>query len=95
MVAEKNRVWRLPDIKRIMKLLPDSRQTLFFSATMPKDVRQLANKILKNPITVQIGLIAPAKTGAYCASFNQPTGQSTDQPEYFAPIEIPFQLVVS
>ena len=52
----------LPDIRRILKLLPNKRQTLFFSATMPKDIRQLADKILKNPVTVQIGMIAPAKT---------------------------------
>ena len=52
----------LPDIKRILKLVPARRQTLFFSATMPKDIRQLAGSILKQPVTVQIGLIAPAKT---------------------------------
>ncbi len=52
----------LPDIRRILKLLPAQRQTLFFSATMPKDIRKLAGQILKNPATVQIGKIAPAKT---------------------------------
>ena len=52
----------LPDIRRILKLLPAQRQTLFFSATMPEDIRKLADNILKDPITVQIGKIAPAKT---------------------------------
>jgi len=52
----------LPDIRRILKLLPDRRQTLFFSATMPADIRKLADQILKTPATVQIGKIAPAKT---------------------------------
>jgi ATP-dependent RNA helicase RhlE len=52
----------LPDIRRILKLLPTRRQTLFFSATMPRDIRQLSSQILKDPITVQIGIIAPAKT---------------------------------
>jgi ATP-dependent RNA helicase RhlE len=52
----------LPDIRRILKLLPRERQTLFFSATMPRDARRLANTILVNPVTVQIGMIAPAKT---------------------------------
>ncbi|NOZ48923.1 MAG: DEAD/DEAH box helicase [Chloroflexi bacterium] len=52
----------LPDIRRILKLLPTRRQTLFFSATMPADIRKLADSILKNPVTVQIGKIAPAKT---------------------------------
>jgi ATP-dependent RNA helicase RhlE len=52
----------LPDIRRILKLLPDQRQTLFFSATMPPDIRELADRILDDPVTVQIGTIAPAKT---------------------------------
>jgi len=52
----------LPDIRRIIKLLPEKRQALFFSATMPKDIRKLADKILVNHATVQIGMIAPAKT---------------------------------
>lgn len=52
----------LPDIRRILKALPTKRQTLFFSATMPDDIRQLADHILHNPVTVQIGAIAPAKS---------------------------------
>ena len=52
----------LPDVRRILKYLPRQRQTLFFSATMPEDIRVLADKILNDPVTVQIGLIAPAKT---------------------------------
>jgi ATP-dependent RNA helicase RhlE len=52
----------LPDIRRILKYLPTRRQTLFFAATMPEDIRILANEILNNPATVQIGMIAPAQT---------------------------------
>lgn len=52
----------LPDIRRILKQLPNERQTLFFSATMPNDIRHLADTILDNPVTVQIGMIAPAET---------------------------------
>jgi ATP-dependent RNA helicase RhlE len=52
----------LPDIRRILKLVPARRQTLFFSATMPDDIRELAGSILKDPVTVQIGVIAPANT---------------------------------
>ena len=52
----------LPDIRRIIKLIPDKRQTLFFSATMPKEIRRLVEDILDDPVTVQIGMIAPAKT---------------------------------
>ncbi len=52
----------LPDIRRIIKLLPRKRQTLFFSATMPDDIRELSDDFLQSPVTVQIGMIAPAKT---------------------------------
>jgi ATP-dependent RNA helicase RhlE len=52
----------LPDIRRILKVLPARRQTLFFSATMPNDIRELADRILHNPIRVQIGVIAPVET---------------------------------
>ena len=52
----------LPDIRRILKLVPVKRQTLFFSATMPDDIRKLADSILHDPVTVQIGVIAPPKS---------------------------------
>ena len=52
----------LPDIRRILRHVPAKRQTLFFSATMPEDIRALAGDILTNPATVQIGMIAPAET---------------------------------
>jgi ATP-dependent RNA helicase RhlE len=52
----------LPDIRRILKLVPTRRQTLFFSATMPDEIRQLADGILRDPVTVQIGVIAPPKS---------------------------------
>jgi len=52
----------LPDVQRILNHVPSKRQTLFFSATMPKEIRALAVKILKDPETIQIGAIAPAKT---------------------------------
>jgi ATP-dependent RNA helicase RhlE len=52
----------LPDIRRILKLVPNRKQTLFFSATMPDDIRDLSDSMLKDPITVQIGMVAPAQT---------------------------------
>ena len=52
----------LPDIRRIIRLLPKVRQNLFFSATMPDDIRGLADEVLVEPVTVQVDLIAPAKT---------------------------------
>ena len=52
----------LPDIRRILRSLPPERQTLMFSATMPRDIQKLAQEALKEPKTVQVDLIAPAKT---------------------------------
>ncbi len=42
------------DVKRIIVRLPAKRQTLFFSATMPPDIQQLANSILTNPVKVEV-----------------------------------------
>lgn len=42
------------DIKRVLKLVPERRQTLFFSATMPKDIQSLADSILNNPVKVEV-----------------------------------------
>jgi ATP-dependent RNA helicase RhlE len=53
---------RLLDLRRILSHLPPQRQTLFFSATMPADIRSLANSILKNPVPMQIGAMAPVET---------------------------------
>ena len=39
----------IPDIERICKLLPPSRQTLFFSATMPPEIQKLTEQFLRNP----------------------------------------------
>ena len=52
----------LPNLKEILKSLPDKRQTLMFSATMPAEIRKLANEILQQPKTVQIANTAPVST---------------------------------
>jgi len=52
----------LPDIQSILRCLLRQRQTLLFSATMPDDIRHLAQNILHDPVTVQIGRIMPATT---------------------------------
>ncbi|MEM7696552.1 MAG: DEAD/DEAH box helicase [Pseudomonadota bacterium] len=44
----------IPDIERICKLLPISRQTLFFSATMPKEIQSLVERFLHNPVRVEV-----------------------------------------
>ncbi len=50
----------IPDIERICKLLPPTRQTLFFSATMPPEIQKLTEQFLRNP--EQIRVSAPATT---------------------------------
>ncbi|MCZ7684005.1 MAG: DEAD/DEAH box helicase [Sandaracinaceae bacterium] len=44
----------LPDVKRIIAKLPRKRQTLFFSATMPPDIRALADSLLTDPVSVAV-----------------------------------------
>lgn len=58
------------DVKKIIKFLPAKRQTLFFSATMPKEITKLAKDILNNPVSVSI---AP----------ETPTAEKIDQAVYF------------
>jgi superfamily II DNA/RNA helicase len=52
----------LPDIRRILKFLPVEKQTLLFSATMPSEIRSLAEDILDNPVRVQIAHSRPTDT---------------------------------
>ncbi len=52
----------LPDIRRIMRALPKKRQNLLFSATMPPQIRRLAEDMLDHPVMVRAGNDAPAKT---------------------------------
>ena len=44
----------IPDVERIVGLLPEPRQTLFFSATMPKDIAELAEAMLRDPARVAV-----------------------------------------
>ncbi len=49
------------DIMKIVQQLPGERQTLLLSATMPKEIRELAQKVLRNPEEVSIALAKPAE----------------------------------
>ncbi|MGE5183470.1 MAG: DEAD/DEAH box helicase [Acidobacteriota bacterium] len=42
------------DVKRVIRLLPPRRQTLFFSATMPREAQELADQLLDRPETVEV-----------------------------------------
>jgi superfamily II DNA/RNA helicase len=44
----------IPDVERIVSLLPKIRQTLFFSATMPPEIRRLADAFLMNPKSISV-----------------------------------------
>ena len=44
----------IPDIRRIQKLLPDSKQTLMFSATYSPEIRKLAHDYLSNPVEINV-----------------------------------------
>jgi superfamily II DNA/RNA helicase len=65
----------IPDIERICKLLPFTRQTLFFSATMPPEIQRLADKFLHNPERVEV---APQATAA--ATIMQRLKKAPDDP---------------
>ena len=46
----------MPDIERLMLVLPKNRQTLMFSATMPTEIRKLAQALLKDPAEITVSL---------------------------------------
>jgi len=52
----------IPDIERICKLVPFTRQTLFFTATMPPEIRRITEQFLHNPVRVEVA--RPATTVA-------------------------------
>jgi superfamily II DNA/RNA helicase len=50
----------IPDIERIFKLTPFTRQTLFFSATMAPEIERITNTFLSNPVRVEVARQATA-----------------------------------
>jgi len=62
------------DITKIAEMLPKERQNLLFSATFPPKIRQLANQLLKDPITISIAISKPNEgilQAAYLVHNNQ------------------------
>ena len=62
------------DIMKISEAIPDSVQTLLFSATMPKKIRKLANELLNNPESISLSISKPAEgitQSAYMCYDNQ------------------------
>jgi len=52
----------LPQIRRIVRAVPQEAQKLLFSATMPAEIRHLAMDILQDPVTVEVSRIRPVDT---------------------------------
>jgi ATP-dependent RNA helicase RhlE len=52
----------LPDLRRILKALPERRQNLLFSATMPPEIRTLADRVLHRAVRAELGNSRPAET---------------------------------
>lgn len=76
------------DILRILSYIPAERQTLMFSATMPPKIRDLASKILKNPVELSTAISKPAEgvlQAAYVVFENQKipiiSGLISDKPD--------------
>ncbi len=68
----------LPDIHKIIRLLPPKRQNLMFSATMPPEILKLTHEILNNPVTVQVGRSSSAAVGIRHAIYPVPRHLKTD-----------------
>jgi len=63
----------IPDIERICKLVPFTRQTLFFTATMPPEIRRITEQFLHNPVKVEVS--RPATTVATTTQLLVKTGR--------------------
>ncbi len=59
----------LPDIRRVLKHLPDRKQTLFFSATMPAEIAMLAREMLRHPVTINLQRQAAPAVGITQAAY--------------------------
>jgi superfamily II DNA/RNA helicase len=67
----------IPDIERICKLVPFTRQTLFFTATMPPEIRRIVDTFLHNPVRVEVA--RPATTVAAVSQLLTRTGQEAEK----------------
>jgi superfamily II DNA/RNA helicase len=63
----------IPDIERVCKMIPFTRQTLFFTATMPAEIRRITETFLHNPEKVEVS--RPATTAVGVSQFQVPVGR--------------------
>jgi ATP-dependent RNA helicase RhlE len=62
----------LPDIRRVLRHIPSRRQTLFFSATMPPPIAELAREMLHDPVTINMNQRATPAVGITQAVYPVP-----------------------
>jgi ATP-dependent RNA helicase RhlE len=67
----------LPSIRKVLAALPSKRQNLLFSATMPREIRRLADEVLYEPHVVELANSAPAETIEH-ALYPVPEGRKRD-----------------
>ncbi len=67
----------IPDIERIGKLVPFTRQTLFFTATMPAEIQRIADTFLHNPVRVEVS--RPATTAVTVTQLLVATGREPEE----------------
>jgi superfamily II DNA/RNA helicase len=67
----------IPDIERIGKLVPFTRQTLFFTATMPPEIQRIADNFLHNPVRVEVS--KPATAAVTITQSLVPTGREPSE----------------
>ncbi len=66
----------LPDVRRILAALPAKRQNLLFSATMPREIRHLADALLQRPKVVELAHSRPAETIEHALYPVRPNGKT-------------------
>jgi superfamily II DNA/RNA helicase len=67
----------IPDIERVCKLVPFTRQTLFFTATMPPEISRITEAFLHNPARIEVS--KPATTAVTVTQSQVPAGRETHQ----------------
>ena len=67
----------LPDIRRVLRHLPPKRQTLFFCATMPREILGLAHEMLKDPVTIDLERRSAPPVGITQAVYPAPRERKT------------------
>ncbi len=69
----------IPDLEKIVSILPPMRQTLFFSATMPPEIKKLADKFLSNPKVIEVAARSSTSTNIEQFFVNVPSFKQKSQ----------------